>query len=137
MMRTQIDVTIMEHHLSWYLDRLALGVIIFVLVFRIICWIMVRNLQEFKIVDTDEPECMSVLLPKQVNSKTEHYHYTILIESANAEAWAGIEEFADLLITHESMHSVLNLRIGHDAAVKLNDLPFEDKFGIVSEEFLG
>jgi len=97
------------------------------------CW----RLREFKIVGTNEPACMCVLLPKEVNSENEHYHYTILIESMNASTWKGIEEFADLLVTHESMHSTLNLRVGHDAAVKLDDLRFEDKFGIVDEEFLG
>ena len=79
---------------------------------------------------------MSVMLPKQVNSTNEHYHYMFLIESANLGTWVGVEEFAELLVTHESVHAVLNLRVNHDAAMKLDDLPFEDKFCITDQGHL-
>ncbi len=90
-------------------------------------------MRDFKVLSTDERSCMSVLLPKQVNPTNEHYHYVFLIETSNVDAWNGIEEFAELLVTHESLHAVLNLRVSHDAAKKLDDLPFEDRFCITDQ----
>lgn len=90
-------------------------------------------MRDFKVLGTDECSCMSVMLPKQPNSANEHYHYVFLIESGNVDAWVGVEEFAELLVTHESLHAVLNLRVSHDAAVKLDALQFENKFCITDQ----